>query len=342
MIVTQRLSAFQPDDIAVAGAILRRGGVVAIPTETVYGLATAADNAVAVERIFAAKGRPSDNPLIVHIADIQALETLCRDVPDEAFLLASRFWPGPLTLVLPKKDTVPDVVTAGLPTVAVRLPASPEARAVITAAGVPLAAPSANRAGRPSPTCADHVWADMNGRIDAVLDGGACCLGVESTVLDLTSQIPRLLRPGGVTHEELEAALGVVVAVDPAVLGLLPPGEKPRAPGMKYRHYAPEAPVVILSGDAKAAAAYVQKNNAKGTAVLCAEEEKSIFPDVLVVCYGRESEPKSLARGLFDALRQLDDPEIQIIYARRPAAGGLMDAVRNRLGKAASFQILDV
>ena len=333
--MTRFLSAENPADVQTAAEILRAGGVAAIPTETVYGLAARALDPVAVERVYAAKGRPADNPLIVHIDDLFALYVLCASVPDAVVILASHFWPGPLTMVLPRRDTIPDIVTAGLPTVAVRLPASPVARALIRQAG-PLAAPSANRAGSPSPTTAAHVRHDLDGRVDAILDGGPCLWGVESTVLDLTGDRPRLLRPGGVTHTQLEALLGPV-EVDPAVTGPSAAGETPRAPGMKYRHYAPKAPVILLRGSAAAAAAYARQRAAPGAAVLCFNGEPDLFGDLLCVPYGDERDPISLARGLYDALRRLDRDGVTVIYARYPEGEGLYDAVRNRLNKAAGF-----
>ena len=329
-------SADRPEDIAATGDILRRGGLAAIPTETVYGLAANALDAAAVRRIYEAKNRPADNPLIVHIADLSALGMLCQSVPDAAILLAAHFWPGPLTLVLPRREIVPDIVTAGLPSVAVRMPASSAALAVIRAAGTPLAAPSANRAGLPSPTTAAHVGDDMDGRIDAILDGGPCTLGIESTVLDLSGDRPRLLRPGGVTRAQLEEHLGPV-EVDPAVLGPMSSGAAPSAPGMKYRHYAPNAPVYILQGSAAASAAYVSAHRTPGVAVLCFDGDADLFEGVTCISYGNENDPASLAHGLFDALRRLDRPDVQVIYARCPEGDGLYESVRNRLSKAAGF-----
>jgi len=327
------LSADIPEDVAYAGEILKSGGLVAMPTETVYGLAARALDPAAVGAIYAAKGRPSDNPLIVHIADLWELGSLCASIPDAAVLLAAHFWPGPLTLVMPRRREVPDVVTAGLPTVAVRMPVTAAARALIKIAG-PLAAPSANRAGAPSPTTAGHVRADLGGRIDAILDGGPCVVGVESTVLDLSGAQPCLLRPGGLARERLEALIGPV-GTDPAVEGAAT-GQPPRAPGMKYRHYAPKAPLFLLQGPAAAAAAYVRARAKPGAAVLCFDGEQALFAGCYCVSYGREGDPASLSRNLYAALRQLDRDDVSEIYARYPAyTGGLYEAVRNRLGKAA-------
>ena len=225
-------------DSAQAAAILREGGLVGIPTETVYGLGANGLDPQAVARIFAAKGRPQDNPLILHIPEASWLERYCQSIPERAWALAEAFWPGPLTLILPRKPEVPDAVTAGLDTVGMRCPAHPLCRAIIRLAGVPVAAPSGNTSGRPSPTTAQHMLEDMDGKIDAIVDGGPCTVGVESTILDLTETTPRLLRPGGITLEQLKSVLGEV-AVDPAVTRLMGAGEKPKAPGMKYRHYAP-------------------------------------------------------------------------------------------------------
>ncbi len=233
-------------DIAVAATILRDGGLLGIPTETVYGLGADGLNPEAVGRIFEAKGRPQDNPLILHVPEASWLERYCRDVPDTAYILAERFWPGPLTMILPRRECVPDAVTCGLNTVGVRCPNHPVTLEIIRSAGAPVAAPSGNRSGRPSPTCAAHMLEDMAGRIDAIVDGGPCGVGVESTIVDLTAPVPRLLRPGGLPLEALREALGEV-AVDKAVLAPLSAGEKPKAPGMKYRHYAPKAPVAVVA-----------------------------------------------------------------------------------------------
>ncbi len=338
--MTRLLHADDPRDVEAAATILREGGIAALPTETVYGLAGNALDADVVGAIYAAKGRPSDNPLIVHLASADDLPAVVRSVPASARALAEAFWPGPLTMVLPRRDVVPDRVTAGLETVAVRVPAHEAFRAVLRLAGTPLAAPSANRAGSPSPTTAEHVLHDLAGRIPAVLDGGPCTVGVESTVVDLTSAPPRLLRPGGVSLEELRAVLGEV-DVDPAVAGELAPDQVPGAPGMKYRHYAPAAPVVVVEGTTAQAVAYVREQAEPHPAVLCFDEEASAFAGFDVVTYGSQADPASQARGLFDALRALDRPEITRVFARCPADDeGISRAVRNRLLKAAGFRVV--
>jgi len=330
--------ASRPGDVAAVAAILRDGGIAALPTETVYGLAGNALDADVVAAIYAAKGRPSDNPLIVHVADAADLASIAREVPTAAHALAARFWPGPLTVVLPRLPHVPDRVTAGRDTVAVRVPAHEAFRAVLREAGVPLAAPSANRAGSPSPTTAAHALHDLGGRIPAVLDGGACDVGVESTVVDLTTTPARLLRPGGVSLEQLREVLGEV-GVDPAVVGEMAADEVPGAPGMKYRHYAPAAPVVVVDGDAHAVAAHVRAQGLDHPAVLCFEEDLPAFDGLDAVAYGSRADPQSLARGLFDALRALDRPDVDRIFARCPTTDdGLYRAVRNRLLKAAAFR----
>ncbi len=254
--ITQRLTQL---DTKTAAAILRDGGLVGIPTETVYGLGANGLDPEAVAHIFEAKGRPQDNPLILHIPSADWLERYCQDIPGVAYKLANQFWPGPMTMILKRKDNVPDVVTAGLDTVGMRCPDHAVCRGIIAAADVPVAAPSGNLSGRPSPTTAEHMLEDMDGKIDAIVDGGACTVGVESTIIDLTCTPPRLLRPGGITLEQLESVLGEV-AVDAAVRRKMGEGEKPRAPGMKYRHYAPKAPVTVVKGVKENSAKYIEKN----------------------------------------------------------------------------------
>ena len=266
-------------EIERAALILKTGGLVGIPTETVYGLGANGLNPRAVEDIFRAKGRPQDNPLILHIPDPSWLEWYCEDVPDTAWKLAKRFWPGPLTMVLRRKHIVPDVVTAGLDTVGMRCPDHSICRAVIRAAGVPVAAPSGNTSGRPSPTSVTDMLEDMNGKIDAILDGGDCQVGVESTIIDLTCAPPRLLRPGGVPLEELRAVLGEV-ELDPAILRPMGEGEKPRAPGMKYRHYAPKAPVTVVKGSPARSAQYILDHidHSYWEGVICFDEFADWYP----------------------------------------------------------------
>ena len=334
------LPAEDPQTPALAADILRRGGLVAIPTETVYGLWADGLNPEAVDKIFAAKGRPGDNPLILHVTGPEQLPRFCHDIPDAAYLLAQRFWPGPLTMVLPANACVPRRTTGGLSTVAIRCPKTAVTREIIRLAGVPIAAPSANLSGKPSTTTARHVLDDHDGRIDAVVDGGPCAVGVESTIVDLTEARPRLLRPGGVTPEELTQVLGDLV-IDPAVTAPLRQDAVVRAPGMKYRHYAPQEPVLIVSGSREKAAAYIRAHFSPGDRVLCFEEELPLYEGCDPLSYGREADVASLSAGLFAALRILDSPSVGKVFARCPVGGGVAYAVQNRLQKAAAFHIVD-
>ena len=325
--------------VSKAAEIIRSGGLLGIPTETVYGLGANGLDPAAVRKIFAAKGRPQDNPLILHVAGPEQVETFCHDIPPAARLLMDKFWPGPLTLILPARDLVPRETTAGLDTVGVRCPDCAVTREIIRAAGVPIAAPSANTSGKPSPTTAGHVLHDMAGKIDAIVDGGPCQVGVESTIVDLTGDRPRLLRPGGVSPEELEAVLGELV-IDRAVVGEIAEDQVVRAPGMKYTHYTPQADVIIVTGDSASAARYILRRLQPEDRVLCFREELPLFPPGQALAYGDQREPETLARGLFAALRELDSPEIRTIYARCPDQSGLGCAVANRLQKAAGFHIV--
>lgn len=337
---TLQLSVERDEDIILAAKLLREGKLVAIPTETVYGLGANGLDEAAVARIFEAKGRPQDNPLILHISEPKELARICRDIPPQAWLLAEHFWPGPLTMVLPVRDLVPKRTTAGLDTVAVRCPKTEATRRLIALAGVPIAAPSANRSGKPSTTTAAHVLHDMDGRIEAILDGGACEVGVESTIIDLTDARPRLLRPGGVTPEALSALLGEI-DIDRAVLGQISNDAVVRAPGMKYKHYAPSAEVYIIQGSSAAAARYIRKRFTQGDAVLCFEEELPLYEGCNPTAYGKREDVLTLSAGLFAALRDLDRPEIKTIYARCPEGGGVAYAVGNRLKKAAAFRTVN-
>lgn len=329
-----------PEDIARAGAIIRSGGLVAIPTETVYGLAANALDPQAVKKIFKAKGRPGDNPLIVHITETEQWEPLVTAVPPEALALAEAFWPGPLTVILPKSDIVPYETSGGLDTVAVRCPSHPMARAVIEAAGVPLAAPSANVSGRPSPTAFEHVYADQYGKADAILDGGTCQVGLESTVVSLCGDVPRLLRPGGVTAAQLEQVLGRV-EIDPAVTGALGPGEQAASPGMKYKHYAPRAQVEMVDGSPEEFIAYINSlppENIRGVFALCFDETAPHL-NIPAVTYGPRFDREAQARKLFDALHQLDRLQAVRAYAQMPSRAGVGLAVYNRLARAAGFRV---
>ena len=334
------LSAAAPDTALVAADILKNGGLVAIPTETVYGLGANGLDEAAVAKIFEAKGRPQDNPLILHVADAADMEKFCHSIPKAAYALADAFWPGPLTLVLPARDTVPKRTTAGLSTVAVRCPDCDITRSIIRLAGVPVAAPSANISGKPSTTTAQHVLHDHDGRIDAIVDGGSCRVGVESTIVDLTEERPRLLRPGGITPEQLLEVLGDLV-IDKAVTARIDKDAVVKAPGMKYRHYAPSEPVVIVAGSREKAAQYIHRHFTPGDRVLCFEEELPLYADCAPLSYGKEADVQTLSAGLFAALRELDDPAIHQVYARCPEGGGIASAVQNRLKKAAAFHIVD-
>lgn len=332
-----RLLQPNPEGIQLAADLLRAGELVAIPTETVYGLAADALNCEAVSSIFVAKGRPSDNPLIVHIADIEDWEPLVTHIPDTAHQLAKAYWPGPLTMILPASPLVPKVVTGGLSTVAVRFPSHPIAQAVILHAGCPLAAPSANRSGSPSPTNAQRVSEDMDGRIPAILDGGDCAVGVESTVLDLCHTPARLLRPGGITPEMIENIIGPI-EIDPAVTHALAQDAVAASPGMKYKHYAPRADITIVSGSPTAYARYVHRHADSGVAALCFDED-AVSLTVPYVSYGSRHDPLMQAQKLFDSLRQLDEQGATTVYAACPSPYGVGLAVYNRLLRAAAFRV---
>ena len=337
---TLLLPASDPATPEIAAGIIRRGGLVAIPTETVYGLGANGLDEAAVASIFAAKGRPQDNPLILHVAEPKEMEKFCHSIPECAYALADKFWPGPLTMVLPARDVVPKRTTAGLSTVAVRCPDNDATRAIIRLSGVPIAAPSANLSGKPSTTTAEHVLHDHDGKIDAIVDGGPCRVGVESTIVDLTEARPRLLRPGGITPEQLLEVLGDLV-IDKAVTAQIDKDAVVKAPGMKYRHYAPAEPVVIVAGSREKAAAYIHRHFTPGDRVLCFTEELPLYADCSPLAYGSEADVNTLSAGLFAALRELDDPSIHQVYARCPEGGGVAYAVQNRLKKAAAFHIVN-
>lgn len=320
-----------------AGTILRNGGVVAIPTETVYGLAANAFDGKAVAKIFKAKGRPMDNPLIVHISEFNEIYDLVSEVPDTAVKLAEKFWPGPLTMIMPKSDLIPDEVSAGLDTVAVRMPSHPVARQIIKSADVPLAAPSANKSGSPSPTNAKYVYEDMNGLINMIVDGGSSEIGVESTVITLVTNPPRVLRPGGITPEQIKSVIGKV-EVDYAVLHELKQGVKAASPGMKYKHYAPKADITIIKSSFEQFFNFV--SDKEDCFVLCFEGEECHFKNA--VTFGKKNDGLSEANRLFDALRELDEKGARTVFARCPEINGVGLAVYNRLIRSAGFKIIEL
>ena len=338
---TQGLPA-SGEALELAAALLRAGQLVGFPTETVYGLGANALDAQAVLRIFAAKGRPADNPLIVHVWAREQLDGIC-DVPPLADRLMDAFWPGPLTLLMPRKPAIPDAVTASLPTVAVRMPSHPVAAALLRACGLPIAAPSANRSGKPSPTTAEHVRVDMDGRIPLILDGGSCDVGVESTVLDICHGTPCILRPGGVTKGMLEAVVGEVTVAG-SVLRPLQAGEQALSPGMRYKHYSPDGQVTLVEGaeqDVVAALATLYRHaEAAGhrACVMCFSEHVS----ALTACHphdiGSRANPEEVAHRLFDTLRRLDEERMEAIFSEVVPPEGMGLAVMNRLGRAAAFR----
>ncbi|MBQ9428637.1 MAG: threonylcarbamoyl-AMP synthase [Clostridia bacterium] len=337
------MTAFIPQDrlddthIAAAGEILRRGGLVVFPTETVYGLGANALDAKAATKIYAAKGRPSDNPLIVHIAfpsDAEALAVTC----DAYYKLADAFMPGPLTVILQKKDVIPSATSGGLDTVGLRCPVNEIAHKLILAAGVPIAAPSANLSGKPSPTRAEHIRADLDGKVDMILDGGECAVGVESTIVKLEKDGgATLLRPGGITLEALERVLGRVKIAD-AVTGALAEGARPLSPGMKYRHYAPRAPLTLLDGSDDKRIAYCQSAD-KDTLLLVFEEEADLFSGHRTVSLGKKDDRRDQLHRLFAALIEADAQQPNQILAPLPATDGLSLALYNRLIRAAAHHI---
>lgn len=327
--------------IAQAAELIRQGEVVAFPTETVYGLGADGLNSEAVAKIFAAKGRPNDNPLILHIADKAEINRLTSGLTENARILMEKFWPGPLTLIVSKSEIVPDAVSAGLPTVAVRFPSNVFAQRLIKACGCPIAAPSANISGRPSPTNAADVLEDMQGKVAAVLDGGSCGIGLESTVVDTTEPVPVILRPGGITYEMLTEVLGVV-EIDPALQG--DKNFRPKAPGMKYRHYAPKAPMYLLEGKSaqllpEMAARAVDEGLKVG--VLCSGAMRDRLPQLSqlqLACWGDSRE--QLAAELFYLLRDFDRTRPDVILAEGIDERGIGLAVMNRMRKAAGYQLV--
>ena len=324
------------EKIADAAEIIKRGGLVAFPTETVYGLGANGLDGEAVYSIFEAKGRPHDNPLIMHVCDLDMAAEIGY-LTDAFYKLASAYWPGPLTIIVKKRDTVNDIVTCGMDSVAIRMPSDENARALIKAAGVPIAAPSANRSGKPSPVTAKHVLEDMDGRIEMILDGGACDVGVESTVVTVCTDVPTVLRPGGITPEQIEEVLGAV-KLDKAVTQMLPEGEKPLAPGMKYKHYAPDCRVVIVEGEGAVEYIRAKLSEDSRACAMCFNGEQELFSRS--IAYGDENDGISLAHGVFNAMRQADGADISVLFVRCPPKNGVGMAVYNRLFRAAAGSVV--
>lgn len=335
-------------DIEAAGDVIRRGGLVAFPTETVYGLGGNALDPKASEKIYAAKGRPSDNPLIVHIYRIEDLYEVAENVSDDARKLADKFWPGPLTMIFNKKDIVPKETTGGLDTVAVRMPSNGIAAEFIRASGGFVAAPSANLSGRPSPTSAEHVIEDMDGRIDMIIDGGSSVIGLESTIVDMTGEVPMILRPGYINGEMIMDVLGDV-DYDPAVFGQQNDDQKPRAPGMKYRHYAPKGELTIVKGERDAVVKYMKEGlaeglkNGKRVGIIATDETIDNYSGaVLLRSVGAREDEDSIARHLYAVLRECDDMDIDIIYSEDFDTPRMGQAIMNRLIKAAGHNMVSV
>ena len=322
--------------VKTASDILKKGGIVALPTETVYGLAASAYSDDAIKSVFTAKGRPQDNPLIVHISSLEMLGEIARDIPSVAYECARAFWPGPFTMVLPKGKKISESVSGGLDTVAVRFPSEQTICDIISASGLPLAAPSANTSGRPSPTAAAHVMEDLDGKIDAVVIGDDCTVGVESTVVSLVGENPRLLRPGAVTPQQLRKVLPDLV-IDEAVLEQLKQGQQAASPGMKYKHYAPKTTAILVEGCSNSFTKFVNSKN--DCAAICFEEE---YRDIAVpkISYGSKRDEGSLAQNVFSVLRDVDSFGVKEVYIHAPSKDGMGLAVYNRLIRACGFNVV--
>lgn len=332
--------------IEAAGRILREGGLVAFPTETVYGLGADALNPKAAKEIYAAKGRPSDNPLIVHISKWDALEKITEEIPQGARRMAEKFWPGPLTMIFRKSDSVPLETTGGLDTVAVRMPNHPAALALIDAGGGYIAAPSANTSGKPSPTMAEHVAADMDGRIPMIIDGGAVGIGIESTIVDFSAEVPMILRPGYITPEMIRGVIGEV-RMDPG-LAADDPAVHPKAPGMKYRHYAPKAELILVNGAQEKVINKINElvleavRSGKKAGVIGTDETHSLYQAEIVKSIGSRREEDTIARHLYGILREFDESDVDIIYSESFSTPRIGQAIMNRLLKAAGHRVIEV
>ena len=358
-IIIEDRNHIKDEELKEAASILRSGGLVAFPTETVYGLGGNALDEDAARKIYAAKGRPSDNPLIAHVSCVEEVAPLVKEIPEAGRKLMEAFWPGPLTMIFPKSEKVPYGTTGGLDTVAIRMPDDPVANRLIALAGVPVAAPSANTSGRPSPTTADHVWQDMNGRIEMIIDGGPVGIGVESTIVDVSSAVPAVLRPGAITMEMLAEVLGEV-SVDPAILGPLSADVRPKAPGMKYKHYAPKADLTLVEPedvdrenglDEKQLQAMIGKVRelSRGkieagckVGVICTDESRHCYTDGAVRSIGERKSQASVAHNLYALLREFDDLGVDYIFSESFPKDHLGQAIMNRLSKAAGYKIVKV
>ena len=334
------------EGVKKAAEIIKRGGLVAFPTETVYGLGANGLDENAVPKIYEAKGRPSDNPLILHISKLDEIEDIVKEIPKSALILAEEFWPGPLTMVFKKSERIPYRTTGGLESVAIRMPSNKIARELIKAAGVPIAAPSANSSGRPSPTKAAHVIYDLDGKIDMVIDGGEVDIGIESTIVDVTGEVPVILRPGFITEKMLSEAIGRV-EIDEVAKSLSPDKDlKPKAPGMKYRHYAPRGKMTIYKGSHSKVVERINeeisKLEGKKTGVLATDETKSYYKADIIISLGSREDGESIAHNLFDALRKFDDDDVEFIYSEGFDENKLGFAIMNRLHKSAGYNIINV
>lgn len=345
-IITIKEQNFSEDEFHEAAEILQNGGLVAFPTETVYGLGGDGMKEDAAKKIYKAKGRPSDNPLIIHISDLEMLDKLVKEVPETAKKLAKKFWPGPLTMIFHKKEEVPYGTTGGLDTVAIRMPAHPVALELIRTSGVCIAAPSANTSGRPSPTKASHVKDDLDGKIDMIIDGGNVGIGIESTIVDLTGKVPMILRPGYITKKMLEEVVGKV-DVDKTILDRhMNPNLVPKAPGMKYKHYAPKGDLTILEGDNQAVICEITKRVSaakaagKTVGVIASNETKDAYKEGIVKVIGTRHNEVTITQGLYSILREFDDLGVEVIYSESFSSGDLGQAIMNRLLKAAGYQVV--
>ena len=347
--IIKKIDRNQIDQVIMeeAGSILKNGGLVAFPTETVYGLGANALDEAAAKKIYAAKGRPSDNPLIAHVSCLEEIAPLVSNMPENGKKLAKAYWPGPMTMVFPKSAIVPYGTTGGLDTVAIRMPSDPIAAELIRLSGVPIAAPSANTSGRPSPTRADHVLQDMDGKIDAIIDGGPVGIGLESTIVDVTEEMPMVLRPGAITVEMLRETVGEV-GIDPAILGPVSADVRPKAPGMKYRHYAPKADLAIVEGPEEAVVKKINELAAEAKAhgeqvgIIATDETKDRYPEGLVVSIGSRKEEETIAHHLYEVLRDFDQSAVRSIYSEAFYTPRMGQAIMNRLLKAAGHKIIQV